>query len=65
MDDLKINLTPGEVFCGATAYVPPTEGDGKYYTQDGIVYVCTRDTVNPVYNNLADLVGIYVERYNS
>lgn len=36
---------------------------GKYYAQNGVVYVCTRDTVNPVYNNLADLVGLYVEVY--
>jgi hypothetical protein len=34
---------------------------GKYYTQGGVVYLCTRDTVNPVYNALADLVGLYVE----
>ena len=36
---------------------------GKYYSQGGVVYVCTRDTVNPVYNDLADLVGVYVEVY--
>ena len=35
---------------------------GKYYSQDGAVYLCTRDTVNPVYSSLADLVGLYVER---
>ena len=35
---------------------------GKYYSQSGEVYLCTRDTVNPVYNALADLVGLYVER---
>ena len=35
---------------------------GKYYSQSGAVYLCTRDTVNPVYNALADLVGLYVER---
>ena len=35
--------------------------DGKYYTQDGATYLCTRDTGNPVYNALADLVGIYVD----
>lgn len=35
---------------------------GKYYSQNGVVYLCTRDTVNPVYNALADLVGLYVER---
>lgn len=34
---------------------------GKYYTQDGVVYLCTRDTINPVYNALKDLVGLYVE----
>ena len=35
---------------------------GKYYSQSGAVYLCIRDTVNPVYNTLADLVGIYVEK---
>ena len=34
---------------------------GKYYMQDGKVYRCTRDTVNPVYNALSELVGLYVE----
>lgn len=34
---------------------------GLYYIQDGVTYLCSRDTVNPVYNPLADLVGIYVE----
>ena len=35
--------------------------NGKYYTQSDVLYKCTRDTVNAVYNNLSDLVGIYVE----
>ena len=35
---------------------------GKYYSQNGVVYLCTRDTVNPVYNALAELVGLYVEK---
>ena len=35
---------------------------GKYYSQNGEVYLCTRDTVNPVYNPLAELVGLYVEK---
>ena len=44
----------------------PYEGNmalenGKYYSQDGVVYLCSRDTVNPVYNPLRELVGIYVE----
>ena len=34
---------------------------GKYYSQNGVTYLCTRDTVNPIYNALADLVGVYVE----
>lgn len=56
---------------------PPGEGDtpdrpiayngnmalesGKYYTQNGVVYRCTRDTINPVYVDLSALVGLYVE----
>lgn len=44
----------------------PYEGNmaleaGNYYSQDGSVYLCNRDTINPVYHNLADLVGLYVE----
>lgn len=34
---------------------------GKYYIQDDVVYLCNRDTGQPVYNPLADLVGLYVE----
>lgn len=34
---------------------------GLYYVQDGKVYLCNRDTGNPVYNALVELVGIYVE----
>lgn len=33
---------------------------GLYYTENGIRYRCTRDSGNPLYNALADLVGIYV-----
>ena len=33
---------------------------GKYYSQSGKTYLCNRDTGNPVYNALADLVGLYV-----
>ena len=33
---------------------------GKYYTQNDVVYLCNRDTGNPVYNALAELVGLYV-----
>ena len=35
--------------------------EGLYYIQDGIVYLCTRSTGQPVYHALSDLVGLYVE----
>ena len=50
-----------------TKYDPiPYEGNmtlynGKYYSQDGVTYLCNRDTGNPVYNKLSELIGIYVE----
>lgn len=34
---------------------------GKYYIQGGVTYLCNRDTGQPVYNALAELVGLYVE----
>ena len=34
---------------------------GKYYSQNSKIYRGTRDTVNPVYNALSELVGLYVE----
>ena len=52
---------------GGTQYDPiPYDGnmelaEGRYYTQDGVTYLCNRGTGQPVYNALADLVGIYVE----
>ena len=36
--------------------------NGKYYSQDGVVYLCNRDTEIPVYQDLKDLVGLYVEK---
>ena len=37
---------------------------GKLYYQNDEIYVCVRDTVNPVYHTLAELVGLYVEVYD-
>ena len=34
---------------------------GLYYTQSGVTYLCNRNTGQPVYNSLAELVGLYVE----
>ena len=44
----------------------PYEGNmaltsGKYYLQGGVIYRCIRDTGNPVYLSLSQLVGLYVE----
>lgn len=50
-----------------TKYDPiPYDGNmalvnGLYYTQGGVLYLCNRDTVNPVYHALSELVGLYVE----
>jgi hypothetical protein len=35
--------------------------NGKHYLEGAAIYLCTRDTGNPVYNPLSELVGIYVE----
>jgi hypothetical protein len=34
--------------------------EGKYYIENDVVYVCTRNTGAPMYNALKDLVNIYV-----
>ena len=39
--------------------------NGKYYTQYGVDYVCTRDSGNPIYHDLKDLVGTYVSLVNN
>lgn len=55
-----------EVHAGTVDDPIPYEGNmalesGKHYSQGGVVYLCVRDTVNPVYHALADLVSLYVE----
>lgn len=34
--------------------------EGKYYSQYNVVYICIRDSINPVYHDLSALVGLYV-----
>ena len=58
-----------EIHAGTAGDPIPYDGnmvliEGTYYSQDGAVYRCTRDTENPVYHALADLVGLYVEVAN-
>ena len=55
-----------ETHAGTLADPIPYSGNmaltaGLHYIQDGVTYLCTRDTGAPVYNALSDLVGIYVE----
>lgn len=35
--------------------------NGKYYIQNEVVYLCTRDSGAPLYHDLSSLVGVYVE----
>ena len=35
--------------------------EGLYYSQNGVLYRCIRDTENPVYHPLSELIGLYVE----
>lgn len=43
-------------------YTPPMEiFNSKYYTQNSVLYRCTRDSGQALTHNLADLVSIYVE----
>lgn len=58
-----------EVHDGSKYDPIPYEGNmtlynGKYYIEGGLTYLCNRDTGNPVYNKLSELVGIYVEVVN-
>lgn len=54
-----------KVHVGTLSDPIPYEGNmelfsGKYYVQNEIVYLCTRDSGTPLYNDLAALVGLYV-----
>lgn len=55
-----------ETHTGELADPIPYEGNmalenGKHYIQNGAIYLCIRDTVNPVYHALSELVGLYVK----
>lgn len=58
----QINETHGGTIDDAIPYEGNmTLESGKYYVQNDVIYLCNRDTVNPVYHALAELVGLYVE----
>ena len=43
-------------------YAPPMEiFNGKYYTQDNVLYKCTRNSEQALTHNLSELVSLYVE----
>ena len=55
-----------EAHAGTLADPIPYDGNmelkaGLYYIQSGMTYLCNRNTGQPVYNSLAELVGLYVE----
>lgn len=55
-----------ETHAGTSEDPVPYDGNmvlenGKYYRQDGVTYLCTRDSGNAVYHALSELVGTYVE----
>lgn len=44
-------------------YTPPMEiFEGKYYTQNDILYLCTRSSGTALSHNLQDLINIYVSK---
>lgn len=54
-----------ETHAGTLADPIPYDGNmalenGKHYSQNSTIYLCNRDTVNPVHHKLAELVGLYV-----
>lgn len=59
-----------EVHAGTLADPIPYDGNlelfsGKYYSQDGVTYLCNRDSGTPLQHALVDLVGLYVETVNA
>lgn len=55
-----------ETYAGTLEDPIPYEGNmalvkGSYYYQNSRFFLCTRDTINPVYHTLSELVGSYVE----
>lgn len=56
-----IEIQPTGAIDDPIPYTPPMEiFNGKYYTQNDVKYLCTRDSGQALTHNLADLVGLYV-----
>lgn len=41
-----------------------TSYNGKYYTENGKLYICIRDSISALYYNIADLIDIYFSEVN-
>ena len=69
MDELQMDhrVTAVEKLAGSNrhrlddAKIALIESRCKINTQDGVTYLCNRNTGNPVYHPLSALVGLYVE----
>lgn len=58
----RIDLTHTGVVYDPIPYEGNMElSEGKYYSQNGVVYQCIRDTGTAVYHALADLINLYVK----
>lgn len=58
----KVDETHAGTIDDPIPYEPNMEiYEGLYYTQNGVLYRCIRDSGQPLYHNLADLIGLYVE----
>lgn len=65
-DYVKKELGLPIIKTSGTEYIPPMKLiKGRKYFQNGITYKCTASTGIEVSNDLASLVGIYVEVINS
>ena len=58
-----INIEDSGTLSNPISYTPPMEiYNGKYYIQNGVTYLCTRDSGTALSHDLSALVGIYVSK---
>lgn len=56
-----INKEHSGAFDDPIPYTPPMEiFSGKYYSEDGVIYQCARDSGIALTHNLSSLIGLYV-----
>lgn len=66
IDTASIFTRIDEAHAGSASDPIPYDGnmelvEGLHYSQNEVVYICTRSSGAPVFHALADLVGLYVE----